>query len=66
MDNIKVHFELEIVEDGFPPITVESLNAYLLDDGKIELDNTPFFAESVAVGDILYCKKIDNNMFLKV
>ena len=42
MDNIKVHFELEIIEDGFPPIAVESLNARLHDDGKIELDNTPF------------------------
>ncbi len=61
MGNIKVNFELEIIEDGFPPIAIETLNARLRDDGKIELDNTPFFAECVAVGDIISCSKDEHD-----
>ena len=57
MKNVKVHFELEILEQGFPPISVETLNGLLNDDMTIQLDNTPFFVESVASGDILRCTK---------
>ena len=42
MSNVKVRFELEILEDGFPPIGVETLNAQLIDGNTVKLDNTPF------------------------
>lgn len=58
---VKVHFELEIIEDGFPPISVETLNATLVRGNTLKLDNTPFFATSVAIGDILNCKKNENS-----
>ena len=57
MNQVKVRFELEILEDDFPPVGVETLNARLVDTSTVELDNTPFFAKSVAVGDLLRCSK---------
>jgi len=48
----KIEFRLE-VEDGFPPISVESLNARPIEDDRFEILNTPFFAESVAYGDVV-------------
>ena len=57
MNECKVRFELEILEDGFPPVGVETLNARLVDTNTFELDNTPFFAKSIAVGDILRCSQ---------
>lgn len=60
MNQVKVDFTLTIVEEGFPPIGVETLNGELQDNGMIRLDNTPFFAEEVALGDMLRCKKLAN------
>ena len=65
MKNVKVRFELEIEEDGFPPISVETLNARVVNETTVELDNTPFFVESVAVGDILKCCRTDNDQVLE-
>ena len=69
MGLVKVDFELQIEEDGFPPINVETLNGIMQRDGFIKLDNTPFFAVSVAANDIIECVKIDgknNFQFVKV
>lgn len=64
MNEVKVRFDLEIEEDGFPPISVEILNARLIDETIVELDNTPFFVEGVAIGDTLKCTKAgDNGLF---
>ncbi|MEZ5347361.1 MAG: DUF4265 domain-containing protein [Pyrinomonadaceae bacterium] len=57
MKYVKVRFELEILEDGFPPVGVETLNGQLIDNDLVKLDNTPFFATGVAVGDLLNCSK---------
>lgn len=51
----KVHFELDVTEEGFPPISVESLNCELVDGGFYKIDNTPFFAVGVALGDVISC-----------
>lgn len=59
MKDVKVRFELEILEDDFPPISVEILNARAIDDHRVVLDNTPFFADSVAVDDVLRCRKTE-------
>lgn len=60
MSNVKVHFQLEIEEDGFPPISVETLNGILKTDGFVTLDNTPFFALNVALGDMVLCEQLRN------
>ena len=62
---VKVRFELEILEDGFPPIGVETLNATMIDENIVELDNTPFFAKSVAAGDLLKVSKTSSEHILQ-
>ena len=56
MSTEKIEFRLE-VEDGFPPISVESLNARPIEDDRFEILNTPFFAESVAYGDVVVASR---------
>ena len=60
---VKVKFELEI-ESDFPPVGSETLNAIKLDDGNFKIDNTPFFAECVAYGDVVSAKNIGSELYL--
>lgn len=53
----KIHFELEVKEDGFPPISIESLNGMQISDGKFRVENTPFFAEGIAIGDVIQANR---------
>lgn len=50
---MKVHFRMDIDEDGWPPASVESLWAVDLGNGTVRLDNTPWFVRGVASGDII-------------
>ncbi|MER6218754.1 DUF4265 domain-containing protein [Streptomyces sp. NPDC001674] len=52
-NHVKVHFRMDIDEDGWPPASVESLWAADLGDGTVRLDNTPWFVRGVASGDVL-------------
>lgn len=52
---VRVRFDLEIIEDGFPPIAVEYMLGILKEPNKVWLDNTPFFAEGVALNDTVKC-----------
>jgi hypothetical protein len=52
MKTEKIDFLLD-VKDGFPPISVERINAKFCGDGMYELENTPFFAPETAFGDIV-------------
>jgi hypothetical protein len=52
-DRVKIHFRLEVDEDGWPPASVESLWAVDLGDGTIRLDNVPWFVRGVASDDII-------------
>ncbi|MER7770596.1 DUF4265 domain-containing protein [Kitasatospora sp. NPDC096140] len=51
--HVKVHFRMEIDEDGWPPVGVESLWAVDLGDGTVRLDNTPWFVRGIASGDVI-------------
>lgn len=51
----RIRFDLE-VDDGFPPISSEFLHGKIISDGAIQVDNTPFFVEGIAVGDIVNCR----------
>ncbi|WP_030717121.1 DUF4265 domain-containing protein [Streptomyces sp. NRRL S-237] len=51
--HVKVHFRMDVDEDGWPPASVESLWAVNLGDGTVRLDNTPWFVRGVASGDII-------------
>ena len=50
-DLVKIQFDLEPDEDGYPPVGSESLNASDTGDGSFILENTPFFVEEVALQD---------------
>ncbi len=48
----KIHFRLEQDEDGYPPSSVESLWAEPGEiPGEYIIDNVPFFARCVTIGD---------------
>jgi hypothetical protein len=50
---VKIFFELEQDEDGYPPASVESLWARPVGEGLFKIDNIPFFATGVAVDDVV-------------
>ncbi|WP_353940170.1 DUF4265 domain-containing protein [Streptomyces sp. HUAS MG91] len=52
-DHVKIHFRMDVGEDGWPPASVESLWAVDLGDGTVRLDNTPWFVRGVASDDII-------------
>ncbi|MEV5283191.1 DUF4265 domain-containing protein [Streptomyces sp. NPDC052811] len=52
-DHVKVHFRMDVDEDGWPPVSIESLWAVDLGDGTVRLDNTPWFVRGVASDDII-------------
>lgn len=43
---VKILFELEQDEDGYPPASTETLWASRAGDGLFKIDNIPFFARS--------------------
>lgn len=51
-DSVKVHFELEQDQDGYPPVAVESVWAQPgANHGEYVIDNLPFFARDATIGD---------------
>ena len=50
--SLKIAFTLD-VEDGYPPINVEQLNATEIAPGQFELLNSPFFINEIAYGDVV-------------
>ena len=60
---IDVGFDLEIEEDGWPPISTEILQALPLGDGKVRIDNTPFFVTSIALGDVVKVYRVDGENY---
>ncbi|MGW0806969.1 DUF4265 domain-containing protein [Nonomuraea sp. NPDC002799] len=51
--HVRVVFELEQDEDGWPPAGSERLWATPAGPGLVRLDNIPFFARGVACGDVV-------------
>lgn len=60
--NTKIEFPLE-PEDGYPPISVESLNALSTESGQFEIRNSPFFVKNVAYGDCVSAVKRQDGQF---
>ena len=60
---INIGFDLEIEEDGWPPISTEILQGLPLGDDKAKIDNTPFFVSSIAHGDIIEVYKSDSSEY---
>ncbi len=51
--HVKMLIRLEQDEDGYPPTTEESLWVIPLGQGLFQVDNTPFFAWELALGDVV-------------
>ena len=51
--HVKMLVHLEQDEDGYPPTTEESLWVLPLGEGLFQVDNIPFFAWDIALGDVV-------------
>lgn len=50
---VKIAIQLDRNEDGFPPISIELLNADQVSDDTFRIRNAPFFAPNVAYQDLV-------------
>ncbi len=50
---VKIIIPLEQDEDGYPPVSAERIWALDAGEGRYKLDNIPFFARELALGDIV-------------
>lgn len=58
----KVVFDLD-VEDGYPPVGSEGLWATPLENGDYRIDNIPFYAPGVALGDTVSVEEEDGILY---
>lgn len=49
----KIVFTLERDEDGYPPISIEMLNAVPLEGGLFQIENAPFFVRDISFHDVV-------------
>lgn len=56
---MKVAYSLEVNEDGYPPISIELLNAARVSGDTFRIENSPFFAENVAFHDVVRARATD-------
>jgi hypothetical protein len=59
---VRVRFDID-VEDGFPSVSSELIHGDIVGNGLIKLDNTPFFVEGIALGDIVFCEHHADELF---
>src|SRR6202035_5372387 len=52
-DRVRVEFQLDHDDDGWPPATTERLWAVPLGEGLVRIDNIPWFVRNIAFGDIV-------------
>ncbi len=51
--SVKLLFELEQDEDGYPPASAETLWSVQVGEGLFKIDNVPFFVFGIAVDDVV-------------
>jgi hypothetical protein len=54
---VKVRFDLDRDQDGWPPAESEGLRAVPLEGGLYRLDNTPWFVRGVASDDVIEARR---------
>jgi hypothetical protein len=61
---VKVAYRLDPNEDGYPPISVELLNAMRVSPGVFRIENAPFFSPNVSYRDIVSaCASVAEGQF---
>src|SRR5947209_5512780 len=58
----KVFFPLEIDDDMYPPVTEEYLWCTRADEGLLVIDNIPFFARDVSLGDRISVRDVSGKL----
>lgn len=58
----KIFFELTPGEDGYPPVSAESIWGIYAGDGTHILDNTPYYVYGVSKGDSVQVKSSGDEM----
>ncbi len=61
----KVLFRLEPDEDGYPPVTFESVWGQQNADGTLTLDNIPFFTREATLGDVVEVDYVDGETYYR-
>lgn len=56
----KVQFIIEQDEDGYPPVTIETVWTRKTKDGYYELDNSPFYALDVSWKDVVDVEEVSD------
>jgi hypothetical protein len=57
--SVKVAYKLEVDATGFPPVSVELLNAKPMTSELFRIENAPFFASEVSFGDLVRARSTD-------
>src|SRR5438094_10554388 len=55
----RIYFPLAHDADGYPPVSGETLWTTALGNGTHRIDNIPFFATRVSLGDVIEAEMID-------
>jgi Domain of unknown function (DUF4265) len=55
----RIYFRLSKDADGYPPASGETLWATAVGQGAYRIDNIPFFATGVSLGDVVEAQAID-------
>ena len=60
---VRVVFELEPDEHGWPPVSTERMWAMELGGGQYKIDNIPFYVRGVSSGDIVSASSKDDILY---
>jgi hypothetical protein len=63
--HVKILFSLEQDDDGYPPVSAETLWAIKVGEGLFRIDNIPFFVTDIAVGDVVSAEKDEGMLCYK-
>ncbi|GAA0534837.1 hypothetical protein GCM10010172_14900 [Paractinoplanes ferrugineus] len=63
-DLVRVLFSLDVDEDGWPPVSAETMWARVLSPDRVEIDNVPFFVRGLSSGDEVRVVRDDDGMLV--
>ncbi len=65
-ESVRIHFQLEQDDDGYPPVAVETVwGAPTGEANEYVLDNVPFFAPFATIGDTVRVRVMEGNLWFQ-
>jgi Domain of unknown function (DUF4265) len=61
--HVKILFRMERDARGWPPVDVEGIWATRASEGGFIVDNTPFYARGIALGDVVAAVEVDGELY---